>query len=105
MGGCCRVSWSPDGRWLLFDDHGKLFVVHPDGTGLRQVPINVPGRSFAYEADWSPDGTRIAFTLYAVKRGQDDIYTAAANGGDLRQVTDTPEHEGMVDWGSSPLLR
>jgi Tol biopolymer transport system component len=33
-----RPAWSPDGRWLaVVKDNGDLYVLHPDGTGLRRV--------------------------------------------------------------------
>jgi Tol biopolymer transport system component len=102
MAGCCTASWSPDGRWILFDTDGRLYVVHPDGSGMHQVKIHVQGRSFAYEAAWSPDGMRIVFSLYVVDRGRADLFTAAADGSDLQQVTDTPEQEGQADWGPRP---
>jgi TolB protein len=102
MAGCCTASWSPDGKWIVFDDQGRLFLVHPDGTGLRQVRVHPGGRYFAFEPDWSPDGTRIAFSMYVVRLGQDDIYTVDPDGTDLDQVTDTPDHEGQVDWGTAP---
>jgi Tol biopolymer transport system component len=103
MAGCCTASWSPDGEWIVFDDHGRLFVVHPDGTGLRQVPVRPRGRYFAFEPDWSPDGTRIAFSMFVVRNGQDDIFTVDPDGTDLVQVTDTPGHEGQVDWGPAAV--
>jgi Tol biopolymer transport system component len=38
------VSWSPDGRWLVFEYHGQdrsprngIYIVRSDGTGLRQL--------------------------------------------------------------------
>jgi len=50
------VAWSPDGKWILLDrqigtgpDH--LWEVHPDGSGLRQLPGPV-GAGIA----WSSDG-------------------------------------------------
>jgi hypothetical protein len=42
--------------------------------------------------------------MYVVRLGQDDIYTADPDGRHLVQVTNTPEHEGQVDWGTSPEL-
>jgi Tol biopolymer transport system component len=104
MAGCCTASWSPDGKWIVFDDHGRLFMIHPDGTELRQIPIHPGGRYFAFEPDWSPDGTRIAFSMYVVRNGQDDIFTVEQNGTHLVQVTDTPGHEGQVDWGTASEL-
>jgi Tol biopolymer transport system component len=104
--GCCTASWSPDGRWILFDARGQrghaLFTVHPDGTGLRRIPLRLPGWYDAFEPAWSPDGTKIAFSMYLPSLGYDDIYTVNAGGTGLIQVTNTPEHEGQVDWGPHP---
>jgi Tol biopolymer transport system component len=34
-------SWSPDGAWIVFSlqqaEGSEIFLVHPDGTGLRPV--------------------------------------------------------------------
>jgi len=101
MAGCCTASWSPDGRWILFDARGNLYVVRPDGSDLRQIVLHSGSRHWAFEPAWSPDGTRIVFSMYVLALGQDDIYTARADGSDLVQVTNTPEHEGQVDWGAA----
>jgi Tol biopolymer transport system component len=94
MGG--SPSWSPDGQWILFDGRGMLFVVHPDGSAQRQIPLHA-GRYYAYEPGWSPDGRRIVFGMFL--NGQNDIFTAGADGTDLVQVTNTPENESAPDWG------
>jgi Tol biopolymer transport system component len=98
-------SWSPDGSAILFaSEHGSLFVVHPDGTGVRGITLDTGGGfSFAFTPDWSPDGTRIAFSLFLRKTGHVDIYTAASDGRDLVNVTDTPDFEDFADWGPHPL--
>jgi hypothetical protein len=52
-----RPTWSPDGRWILFETDGTAFdIVHPDGSGLQRnagvgsgaaggvLPVMVPRR-------------------------------------------------------------
>ena len=92
-------SWSPDGQWILFDGRGLLFVVHPDGSAQSQIHVQAKGPYYAYGPSWSPDGRRIVFGMYLRFNGQNDIFTVAADGTDLVQVTNTPEHEAGPDWG------
>jgi hypothetical protein len=35
--------------------------------------------------------------------GQEDLYTANADGSNVRQITDTPDFEIGPDWGTHPL--
>src|SRR6266496_6075313 len=79
---------------------GDLFTVHPDGNGLNLIHLQSKG--FAFEPDWSPDGTQIVFCMGI--NGQEDIYTANADGSNVKQVTDTPEFENGPDWGTHPLV-
>src|SRR5262249_46790611 len=76
-GGDFRPAWSPDGKWLAFSSerdspkdarrlvslgrsapHSALFIVRPDGTGLRRLtdPQIISG-----SPSWSPDGNRLAY--------------------------------------------
>jgi Tol biopolymer transport system component len=96
------ASWSPDGRWILSDDRGGLYVVHPDGSGRRRIPIAVGGRAFAFTPGWSPDGRKIVFALFEATPhggGQEAIYTANADGSDLRS---TGLQGAYPDWGTDP---
>jgi hypothetical protein len=52
----------------------NVFIANPDGSDAHQVYIH----------------------------GQEDIYTANADGSNLVQVTNTPEVENGPDWGRHP---
>jgi Tol biopolymer transport system component len=105
-GGEASGSWSPNGRSILFDGKGSLYVVHPDGTGLAKISLTTRSLSRASAPGWSPDGTKIVFALFtrtSPGTGQEGIYTANADGTDVRQVTNAPIFDEHPDWGTHPL--
>jgi dipeptidyl aminopeptidase/acylaminoacyl peptidase len=57
-----QPSWSPDGKWILFESgrrgNGDLFVVSADGRVERALTTAAADEG---NAAWSPDGKRVAY--------------------------------------------
>ena len=73
-------DWSPDGETIVFttydlgefqgtDEPSNLFTIRPDGTDLTQLTRYPPGGKRATQPTWTPDGTRILFTLVGQSPG------------------------------------
>jgi len=96
--GVYRPAWSPDGQWIAFAgvNRSGIYVVRPDGTGLRLL---TDSRFFTPDnPEWSTDGTTIAFTAN-LSDGEVgwmegwDVYVVGVDGSGLRNVTNTPDPE------------
>ena len=100
-----HASWSPNGRSILtYDGDGNLLTMRPDGTRKRIVPLRVAALSFAFVPGWSPDGTRIVFSMFTRRSPhgtqQLGIYTAASDGSDVRLVYRSEDFSAEhADWG------
>jgi len=116
----CDGSWSPQGNDILFSAHvpdsqhaSTIWVVHSDGSGLRQIPVPGCGGLLSSPTfigcsfpTWSPDGTKIVFSRLSAATGERDLYTVKADGSSLFQVTHTAGiDESENDWGTHPLTR
>lgn len=104
-------SWSPDGRWILFDQNDRIYEVHPDGTGLARIAPHLPdgASAKAWYPAWSPDGRWIVFTLSLPDSYGHNLCTMKPNGADVRQLTtalpgsqEQGEGDEFPDWGPSP---
>lgn len=109
-------SWSPQGNEIVFsahvpaDNRSAIWVVHSDGTGLRQIPVpgcgglgSDPASIGCFNPSWSPDGQKILFGRQP-GQGQRDLYTVNADGSGLFRVTNTPNLEEFGgDWGTHPV--
>jgi dipeptidyl aminopeptidase/acylaminoacyl peptidase len=81
---------SPDGQWIAFDTIGTaqedLFLMHPDGSGLRQLTDDAPRDRLA---SFSPDSQRLVFM--SDRGGQWNLWTIRLDGSGLSQLSRIPE--------------
>jgi len=80
-----NVDVSPDGRTLVFDLMGDIFVMPVEGSGAAPARRLLGGPAFEMQPRFSPDGTRIAFS--SDRGGLWNIWTMDLTGGDLKQVS------------------
>ena len=84
------VTWSPDGQWLAFNVapgggfNEQIYVVHPDGTGLRRLTDG--GKAGNILGDWSPDGRFISFFSKVRDPSARDSYLIDVATGQSRMV-------------------
>jgi Tol biopolymer transport system component len=82
-GGCCGPSVD-------------LFVANIDGSGI--TPLMPHPVIDDYRPDWSPDGTRIAFSRGNLAVAVSNIFTVKPDGSELEQVTDGILGNNVASW-------
>jgi TolB protein len=85
----------PTGR-VVVSDEDDLYVVDANGSGRRAV-VRAAGPQF--DADWSPDGTRIVYrdSRHGVNV-DDEIYVAGVDGTGETNLTDDPANDWSPVW-------
>jgi TolB protein len=113
-------DWSPQGNEIVFSQHitpdvrSSIWVVHADGTGLHEIPVQaqpVCGGAFSdptsqgcFGPRWSPDGTKIVFARGTSGDNDSNIYTVNIDGTGLTQVTHGGRDQ-LPDWGTHLLAK
>ncbi|THU68795.1 hypothetical protein C4D60_Mb08t07600 [Musa balbisiana] len=110
-------NWSPDGEWIAFasdrDNPGggsfAIYMVHPNGTGLRRVVHSGSGGRTNHP--WfSPDSKSLVFTSdYGAVSAEPisnphhyqpygEIFTIGIDGSDIRRLTHNSFEDGTPTW-------
>jgi TolB protein len=110
-------TWSPDGTQLAYHQvhydaaqdevtDAQIYIASTDDTDAHQLPLP-PGVPYG-DADWSPDGSRIAFSSYPIHEFNTNkarVMTARPDGTDLKTFDEdgaptwTPDGLHIMFWG------
>ena len=71
------ASWMPDSKRILYANGNDLLTANEDGSDIRHF-ARVPGRAFWMR--WSPDGSRLRFTLLRPLDHRTALWEARADG-------------------------
>jgi hypothetical protein len=87
-----RPAWSPKGGLIAFDScRGTscgIFVVQPNGQGLRQVTSDGGGK-----VSWSPNGKKLVYSSEA--DGDPEIWSVNLDGSGARQLTNNSGNDTL----------
>jgi dipeptidyl aminopeptidase/acylaminoacyl peptidase len=95
--------WAPDGRAMLVDRDGSLWIFSPDGREDHRV---TEGDNILFGVEWSTDGREILFVgdLGSDIVGENtQLYIVNVQGTQRRRLTNLSSDEEMddFDWQAS----
>ena len=105
-----QADWSPDGSRIVYTSrrydydldrqYSSLWTVRPDGSDRRQLTDGDGGKWADYSPNWSPDGTKIAFSrLVNTPNSSDEfIVTINSDGQNETVLNYRSDHQSFPVW-------
>ena len=95
------LDWSPNGRWVLFQNHtgglhlATIWLIRPNGENRHSITTTAGGTVTWESGSFSPDGERIVVV-------QDALISVLSKRGDILRTITSSALDGDPDWGSRP---
>lgn len=85
----CLADWSSTNKIVAAagSDLGRVVTMNPDGINVRSVGSTA---SFGFYLSWSPDGSRLVYTVPVGALEQYELFSVAPDGTGRIRLTDTP---------------
>ena len=96
------AGWSPDGKKLVYATGSALYLAESDETGSRElVHADADPSVWAWRPQWSPDGSRMRFTLFNMSKRVAALWEITADGKNLHPVLpgwQSPSMQNGFSW-------
>ncbi len=92
------ATWTSDGRQIVYANASALYLAKSDGTESRKF-VTVDGRP--YWLRWSPDGSRLRFTVRNAQNSSTSLWEVAADGSNPHPLLpgwNNPANECCGNW-------
>jgi Tol biopolymer transport system component len=94
-------DWAPNGQAIVVSGSADHEIYAVDLNGGAPVRLT-DGLGEEIDPEYSPDGTRVAFTSY--RDGNAEIYVMAADGSGEQRLTNNSGFDGYPTWTENGLI-